>query len=78
MNEQPPGSRDQPTSSTANQPLAVFQSKCIHCAHFTPLCVDGELLQTEASVLWHLPHNDVTVYRTEVGSVLRLMHSGTE
>lgn len=47
MNEQPPGSRDQPTSSTANQPLAVFQSKCIHCAHFTPLCVDGELLQTE-------------------------------
>ncbi|TNN83808.1 hypothetical protein EYF80_005984 [Liparis tanakae] len=37
MNEQPAGSRDQPTSSTTNQPLALFQSKCVHCAHFAPL-----------------------------------------
>lgn len=37
MNEQPPGSRDQPTSSATDQPLAVFQSKCALSAHFTPL-----------------------------------------
>lgn len=41
MNEQPPGSRDQPTSSATNQPLAVFQSKCVHSAHFAPLWTES-------------------------------------
>lgn len=36
MNEQPPGSRDWPTSSArTSQPLALFQSKCVHSAHFS-------------------------------------------
>lgn len=36
MNEQPPGSRDWATSSArTSQPLAFFQSKCVHSAHFS-------------------------------------------
>lgn len=43
MNEQPPGSRDWPTSSArTSQPLACFQAKCVHSAHFS---TDRELMQ---------------------------------
>lgn len=40
MNEQPPGSRDKPTSSTdqTHQTLAVLQFKCVPSAHFLPRC----------------------------------------
>lgn len=52
MNEQPPGSGDQPTSSATNQPLAIFQSKCVLSARFPLLWAESSCCSVVCLKIW--------------------------
>lgn len=68
MNEQPPGSGDQPTSSATNQPLAGFQSKCVHSARSPLLWTESSCCSMGCLKIWskvdlelHIPGGLLTV-----------------